>query len=146
MRLVLDTNVVISGLLWNGAPRSLLDFIRQTKAELCTCPELLDELTRVCHYPKFQQRIWRSGLDIGELLANYLSFAEQVIVPHPVPHVCRDENDDIVLACAVAAKGELIVTGDSDLLVMQQYRGIQIMNTAQALISLRAAAFKSGFP
>lgn len=143
MRLVLDTNVVVSALLWNGTPRQLLDLIRRTKVDVMTCKEMMDELSRVCNYPKFKHRISTSGTDIDNLLNDYTSFTKNTYVSQPVTNICRDPGDDIVLACAVAANANLIVTGDIDLLVMKQYRNIPIVRVAE---TMQRISFKAGFP
>ena len=146
MRFVLDTNVVISALLWNGSPRQLLGLIRKTGFGLPTCPELMDELARVLAYPKFHQRIIRSNTDINVICKNYRGFVQEIYVPKPIRNVCRDLTDDIILACAVAANADLIVTGDSDLLVMRQYQNIPIVQVPKALQTLRNSVFRSGIP
>ncbi|MRW86334.1 putative toxin-antitoxin system toxin component, PIN family [Pseudoduganella sp. FT26W] len=133
MRLVLDTNIVISGLLWHGAPRKLLDLVRLQKAEIFTCEELLAELGRVCGYAKFYKKISAAGINIDMLQQNYSSFTKKIIVSKPVPQLCRDINDDIVLACAAKASADLIVTGDVDLLVMKQYQNIPIIQVTEAV-------------
>jgi putative PIN family toxin of toxin-antitoxin system len=145
MRLVLDTNVVVSGLLWSG-PTRLLDLIRRTNTNIMTCPELLDELSRVSGYPKFRQRILAAGINIDQLRKDFVVFAKNTSILAPVPHICRDANDEIVLACAVAANADMIVTGDKDLLIMKQYQNIPIVQVSDAFRLLRQATFRHGFP
>ena len=131
-RLVLDTNVVVAGLLWQGPPRRLLDLILSEAAELYSSPVLLYELTHTLAYPKFTARIARSGTTIAALVAHYTALISQ-ISPTTVPHVSRDPDDDHVIACALAANAKIIVSGDHDLLDISVYQDIRIVHARQAL-------------
>ena len=131
-RLVLDTNIVIAGLLWQGPPRRLLDLILSEAAELYSSPVLLDELTHTLAYPKFRARIERSGTTIAALVAYYTAMILQ-ISPTTVPHVSRDPDDDHVIACALATNAKIIVSGDHDLLDISVYQDIRIVHARQAL-------------
>ena len=72
------------------------------------------------------------GKTVREVLADYLEIVE-VVEPLEIPRVVRDPDGDHVLACALAAKAELIVSGDQDLLVLHEYQGIPILPAAEAL-------------
>jgi putative PIN family toxin of toxin-antitoxin system len=112
MRIVADTNTVLSGLLWQGPPRRLLDLARQRAFTPCTSLTLLAELAEVIGRDKFAQRVRAAGLSAAELLQDYERLAE-IVEPTPLPApVSRDPDDDHVLACALAAQAELIVSGD----------------------------------
>jgi len=71
MRLVLDTNVVVAGLLWNGHPRHLLDLAIDEAVALFCSPALLDELTRTLRYPKLAKRIGQCGTTPPALAVHY---------------------------------------------------------------------------
>lgn len=141
MRIVADTNTVLSGLLWQGPPRRLLDLSRERKVSLYTSVTLLAELAEVIARDKFAERVRAAGLSATELVQDYERLAE-VITPEPLPApVSRDPDDNHVLACALAAKAELIVSGDKrHLLVLGEYQGIPIRTTADALGQLTAPA------
>lgn len=133
MRAVIDTNVLIAGLLWHGSPHALLTQVRGGALGLVSSPALLAELTDVLGRSKFDAVLKRSNTSREQLLAEVRQLAE-VIEPPPLPQpVCRDPDDDEVLALALAARAELIVSGDADLLVLQQFEGVPIVNPAQAL-------------
>lgn len=125
MRVLLDTNVLISAILFRGLPRSLLDRAIRGELDLVTSPVLLDELERILtdrfHVPSELARLTRSEL---EILA-------EVVAPDDVPAVSRDPDDDQVLAAAVVGGVEAIVTGDRDLLVLETHRGIAIISPAE---------------
>jgi uncharacterized protein len=133
MRLLLDTNVVVSGLLWNGTPAQLIDTARRDEVELCTSRPLLAELSRILQRTKFAKVITASGMTLDQLVLGYAGLATLVVPAKIPPTVLNDPDDDHVLACAVAAKTDLIVSGDSHLLDLMAYQGIPIETPAEAL-------------
>ena len=110
LRLVLDTNIVIAGLLWNGPPRRLIELtIDGEVVELYSSPVLLDELAHTPGYAKFAARIESFGTSIVALVAQYAALVS-LTVPAIVPRVVAgDADDDQVIAAAVAARTDLIV-------------------------------------
>jgi uncharacterized protein len=133
LRLVLDTNVVVAGLLWNGPPRQLMDFAITAAPRLFTSPVLLQELARVLAYPKFATRMESPGFTVEDLLKIYMTIVS-VVIPDSVPRaVQRDADDDQVIAAAIAAQADMIVTGDDDLLSLRNYRGIPIVTAREAI-------------
>ena len=140
MRIVADTNTVLSGLLWQGAPRRLLDLARERKITLCTSLVLFAELAEVMARDKFAERLRAAGVSAIELLQDYERLAETVIPEAlPTPVIERDPDDDHVLACAVSAEAQLIVSGDSHLLNLKAYQGIPIHTASVALSEIVAA-------
>lgn len=133
MRIVADTNTVVSGLLWQGLPRRLLDLARQRTFTPCTSVTLLAELAEVLGRDKFAQRIRAAGLFAAELVRDYERLTE-IVEPQLLREpASRDPDDDHVLACAVAAGAEFIVSGDRDLLHLGTFNNIRIVNTTSAL-------------
>jgi putative PIN family toxin of toxin-antitoxin system len=135
--LVLDTNVVVAGLLWAGPPRSLLNLAIDEAVALVSSPALLDELARTLEYAKFAPRIERLGTTAPVLVAQYSALAI-LVSPAQVPRVIEnDPDDDEVLACAITAQANLIVSGDKHLLGLGgQYQGVSILTPAQAFLQL----------
>lgn len=134
MRIVLDTNVVLSALLWRGTPYQLLDAIRsRSEAKLFTSPALLDELAEVLTRSAATKRLAVIGKSAREVLADSVE-AAQVVEPEQVPRlVPEDADDDQVIAAAIAAGADCIVSGDADLLSMGSYQGIPILTAAQTV-------------
>jgi putative PIN family toxin of toxin-antitoxin system len=134
VRIVLDTNVVLSALLWRGTPYQLLDAIRSRgEARLFTSPALLDELANVLTRPSATKRLAVIGKSSREVLADYVE-AVEVVEPEHVPRVVPDDaDDDQVIAAALAAGADCIVSGDADLLSMESHQGIPIITAAQAV-------------
>lgn len=138
--LTLDTNTIVSALLWRGNPRKLLDAVRAGVVDSATSPMLLAELADVLGRTKFAAKVQVSGETAEQMINDYARVA-RVVFPLAAPRVVPDDpDDDHVIACAVAARVDLIVSGDSDLLVMGEYAGIRIVTVAQALALLIPAA------
>ena len=121
MRVVLDTNVFIAAVVADGLCRDLVR-IRVLPHKLLTSPPLLREL-RTTLRNKF-------AVDPTELpLLSQLNEEAEIVAPAQFSgRVCRDKSDDVVLATAVTGKADLIVTGDDDLLVLKEFRGIRILS------------------
>lgn len=106
---------------------------------LYTSPLLLAELEEVLARNKFMQRIANAGSSPAHLIDGYLSLV-QVVKPLAVEAVvARDPDDDHVLACALAAQADVIVSGDKDLLDLCAYRGIPILTAALAMARVAGA-------
>jgi len=134
MRLVLDTNVVVAGLLWTGTPRRLLDCAIDEAFTFYSSPALIDDLVHTLHYQKFVQRIGRFGTTPSALVAQYSALVTLVSPTQVPPVIERDVDDDQVIAAAVAAQAELIVSGDrKHLLPLGSHVGIAIVTPAEAL-------------
>ncbi len=142
MRLVLDTNVVTSALLWRGTPYQLLQTVRQrANLQLYSSAALLEELADVLTRPSLAKQLAAIDRQAVDVLQDYVSAVEIVrAAPLPQP-MCRDPDDDALLALALAAQTDLIVSGDQDLLVLAQFEGIPIVSARQALERLAASAF-----
>jgi putative PIN family toxin of toxin-antitoxin system len=136
---VADTNTAVSGLLWSGAPRQVLDAARRGEVLLFTSPELLAELEDVLGRPKFAKRLEAAGVTVAELLTGYAALAWTVRLSVIEPVIAEDPDDDVVLATAVTARAEVIVSGDHHLLALGQYRGIAILSAADLLARLHPA-------
>lgn len=134
MRLVLDTNVVASAVLWGGVPRQLLQDGREKRVSLFTSIRLLAELTDILARPKFEKKLVASGLTIEQIVDRYAELAAVVQPAAIAPTVLDDPDDDQVLACAVAARADLIVSGDRrHLLPLGSFEGMPIVSPAEAL-------------
>ena len=136
MRIVADTNTALSGLLWQGPPRRLIDLARERVLTLCTSIALLAELAEVIGRPKFAARVHAAGLSAADLVQDYADLAD-ITVPAPLSEpVCRDPDDDLALATALAAEASLIVSGDRDLLSLGAFRNIRILAAVDALAAI----------
>jgi putative PIN family toxin of toxin-antitoxin system len=133
VRLVLDTNVVISALLWGGTPERLIELAGDGSVELITSQALLDELSELLGRPKLAAKLAREGQSAAEIIARYAQAAEVVDASPVVESRVRDPDDAAVLGCAIAARAEAIVSGDKDLLSLGVYQEIPILSPARCL-------------
>jgi uncharacterized protein len=132
VRVVADTNTVVSAFLWGGAPADLLTAAREQRLTLFTSAALIAELEDVLAREKFAARIAQVGSNVADLLAGYRALAQLVRTTAMAP-VSRDPDDDQVLACALAADAGLIVTRDQDLRTLDPFRTIRILPAREAL-------------
>jgi putative PIN family toxin of toxin-antitoxin system len=139
VRLVLDTNLLVSGILTAGLPRRLIDGAKAGEFELCTSEVLLAELLDVFSRAKFAARLELAGLTpqgiVDDLRRNAV-----VVAPAATPRVVpTDPDDDHVIAAAVAGYVDLIVSGDKrDLLPLGSHGGIPIVTARVAVERLEA--------
>lgn len=138
MRLVLDTNVVASALLWGGAPRRLLQPRFEQRIALFTSLPLLAELGDILGRRKFEKKIAASMMSVDQLVSGYSSLAA-VVRPVNVDRIAPDPDDDVVIGTALAASAERVVTGDHGLLSIGAYRGVQIISVSEMLAILDSA-------
>jgi putative PIN family toxin of toxin-antitoxin system len=136
MRGVADTNIVVSGLFWHGAPRQVYDAARSGRLTLFTTATLLAELEDVLSRPKFAPRLQQAGVSAHDLVLDYSALAT-VVQPVAInPVILADPDDDAVLACGVAAQAEAVISGDPHLLALGAYQGIPIVTASQLLARL----------
>ena len=138
MIIVLDTNVIISALLSPKGPAA--EIIRRWEAEeieIVTSPPLISELERVLTYPRVRRHLQFSDDEIDTLLQRLIA-ATTVVDPHStLDLVSTDLADNRVLECAIAGGASYIVTGDTHLLELKDYRQIVILQPAAFLAVLK---------
>lgn len=133
-RVVLDTNIVLSALVFGGGNSARVRTAWQAGAfTALVSSATAQELVRVLAYPKFRL----SAADQEELLADYLPYTTTVRIPSSPPNVpdCRDPFDVMFLQLAIAGKAEMLVTGDRDLLALVGQTKFTIL-TLEAFLSL----------
>lgn len=129
MRVVLDTNVLISALLFGGNPQAILDLVSDGEIQLVISPPLFDELKRILE-DKFRLPAPRTTAHLDNLWA----VAEVVTPQMPLDlFTGSDEPDNRVLECAVAGNVDAVVTGDAQILHLKRYRGIPIVTPKRFL-------------
>lgn len=140
MRAILDTNILLAALFWHGRPHQLLERVRDGSLSLLSSPTLFAEFEGVLGREKFDSALLRSRTSREKSLDEVRRLTE-FLDPPPLPEpICRDPDDDHVLAVAIAAQADFIVTGDQDLLVLKAVQGIPILTPAQALVRLEESS------
>lgn len=137
LRLVCDTNIYISAYQFGGVAREVLRFILNNDCAVFVSPAILKEIERTLD----QKFNWPEA-KIVALIENITSFTELVRPTKKLRVVTADSDDNRILECALAAKAEIIVSGDSDLLDLGSYKNIKIMSMRDFLNqqSLKKAA------
>lgn len=123
MKIVVDTNVVVSGVFFGGPPGAVLEAWRDGSVELVVSLQILEEYRRVGE--EIEQRF--PGVSMApflNLVATHASIVEPVELVEPVT---TDPDDDKLFACALAADCRLIVSGDKHVLAASEYRGVDVM-------------------
>lgn len=124
MRVVLDTNVLISGIFFSGHPGRILQASRTRKFRLLVSTEVLEEYLAVA------ERLARrySGVEYAGILGLIVQNAELVPSVALPEAVCEDADDDKFLACALTGNASIVVSGDRDLLDVSGYGGIRVLS------------------
>lgn len=126
MRIVIDTNVVISGTFFGGFPRKVLEAAVYGNVIACATTEIVEEYEEIV-----DEMIKRKqGTLRKDILAPFIAALDFIDIKSRI-EICRDPDDDKFISCAVDAKALYIVSGDKDLLSIEQYEGIEIITAAE---------------
>ena len=123
MKIVIDTNVLISGVFFGGVPRKILSAVVSQKITACATAEIINEYEEIV-----QEMINRKQGHINRAILSPLIQAMEIIEPVTHIGICRDPDDNKFLECAKDSHALYIVSGDKDLLVIEQFGNIQIVN------------------
>ncbi len=130
LRVVLDTNVLISAIGWRGNPRKVLTLCIEGKVGLLQSQETLKELKRVLQRERFNF----IPVEKREVLLRHLTGISIKVTPNEnVEVITEDPGDNKFLDCALAGKADYVVSGDKHLLELKEYRGIKIVTPSDLL-------------
>ena len=130
MRVVLDTNTLVSALLFTGTASRLVPLWQSQRIVALVSKAMLEEYLRVLAYPKF--RLQDEEIR-GLIEEEVLPFFEPVVVKKRLRVVKRDPTDDRFLECAVAGRAGYVISGDRDLVELGSYHGIPILPVGRFL-------------
>lgn len=134
MRVVLDTNVLVSTILLKGRLSKFRELWKSRTLSPVLSKETFHELEIVLNYPKFSL----SREEIKAIIEDeLLPYFEVIDIKEKIHGVCRDPNDDMFLAVAVNAQAPYVVTGDKDLLALRKYKSIEIISPQEYLALLK---------
>lgn len=136
-KVVLDTNTLISGLLWDGNEARIIEKAERKEIHLFESMEILDELEGVLKREKFSKKLVGKEYTVEKAVAKIALIATLVEAGHTINVIKEDPDDNLVLECAISAQATAIVSGDSHLLNLKTYAGIDI-NTASEFIKRMA--------
>lgn len=138
MKVVFDTNIIVSSFFWRGAPYDAYQLVRSGQAILLTSEELTAELYKVLSRAKFERIIQAFAPSVDALILNYQAASMRVEAAKIPPTVIADPKDDIILACALGGQADFIVSGDHHLLDLGSYQNIPIMDVHEFLARFSA--------
>ena len=124
MKAVFDINVLVAAFLTEGLCSDLLLRASKQAFDLVLCDVIIREFEGI-----LKKKFKLSSNDLYEITSIVSEVASEIL-DHlsPVPRICRDPNDDMIIACAIDAAADYIVTGDEDLLILKRYKDIIILN------------------
>lgn len=129
-RVVLDTNVLISALLFRGGLSKIVGLWQKGKIIPVISKETFSELVTVLEYPKFSLTQEETNSIIKYEILPYFEIVEVV---KDVKGICRDPEDDKFISCAISGSADYIVSGDKDLFDLKQYKSIKIIKASDFL-------------
>ena len=133
MKVVIDFNVWVPALLWGDVPGQILRLVYEKTVESYVSAELLRELDATLRRAKFQLRLEKRQQTVAGLMAIATALCPSVPIEDVDIPDLRDPDDDKIIATAIAANAEVVITGDQDLLVLQDVQGIRILTPTQVL-------------
>lgn len=137
LKIVLDTNILISAFLWDGNEAELFREIEKNKVKFYTSFEIINEVENVIRRKKFNELLIKAKISAEEIIEKIISLSNFVIGKKLNLNICRDPKDNKFLECAKLAKADIIVSGDKDLLILKEFDGIKILKTSQVLDILK---------
>jgi putative PIN family toxin of toxin-antitoxin system len=126
LKVVVDANIWISALLNSNNALEVVHLLEKDQYRLICAEALISELAEVLERPKFQARIQPGRKDsLVDLVREKAQFVE---LPASVQNVCRDPKDEVYIVCAVVAQADFLVSGDKDLLDLNEHEGVKIIS------------------
>ena len=132
MKVVVDTNVLVSGVFFGGMPSRILEAWRDQRLDVVVSPDILEEYRRVGEHLETQF----ADVSLAPFLALLVMNAEIIEPPDLPEQVSRDSDDDKFIACALAGGCHVIISGDKDLLSISGYRGVKVVAPREFLESI----------
>ncbi len=132
MKVVVDTNVLVSGVFFGGMPSRILEAWRDKRIDVVVSPDILEEYRRVGEHLETQF----TDVSLAPFLALLVMNAEIIEPPDLPEQVSRDSDDDKFIACAIAGGCRVIISGDKDLLSISGYRGVKVVAPREFLESV----------
>ena len=123
MKVIIDTNVLVSGIFFTGPPSQILQSWKNGKIEIVISADILSEYREVCEELSLKYR----GIEVEPILNLIAIHSELIEVPVSSELVCTDPADQKFIACAIAGNVELIISGDKQLLKANGYKGIKVL-------------------
>ena len=132
MRVVADTNVYVSAIIFGGKPQAILDLAQDGQIELFISDDILAEVTLI-----LRDKFKRSPEELRNTLLSLEAITTWVQPTEKIDAVPNDPTDNVMVECAVAARAQVIVSGDNHLIQIDGFRGLKVQRAADFLAGLR---------
>lgn len=133
MRVVVDTNVMISAVLWLGTPHRIIELAEQKRIVICMTRATLNELYEVLARRKFKPYLQARHTNPEEIVSALLPLIELYLPTIVVNTKLSDADDEMFVACTMSADTDYIISGDDHLLRLKKYGRIKILNPSDFL-------------
>ncbi len=133
MRVVLDTNVWISGLLWKGAPMQVVRLAEQAKIEVWATQEILAELEESLDYERLARRLRELKLMIADVMVSVTALVSLIELDDLERVVPEDTDDDVFPNCARAVSAKYLISGNKHVLKLREWQGVLIVTPREFL-------------
>jgi len=130
VRIVIDTNVLISAIFWAGKPKQLLNKVRRGEVTFLTSEDLLSEFKEVLMR---KDKPFKLSSEEAERVVTEMRGIAQIIHPNSQVIVCKDERDNKVLECAIDGGAEHVISGDLHLLGLKSFKGVKVISVMDFL-------------
>lgn len=136
MRVILDTNIILSAFLWQKKLKPIYQAIRLRKIIPCFSPTTWEELQRALSYKKFSQQLSKINITAEKISKLLSSRAHFVLSRLQITEIKADPSDNHILACALSSRACFIISGDKHLLNLKQFHNILIISPAKFIKEL----------
>lgn len=133
MKVVADTNVYVSAIIFGGKPQAILDLAQDGQIELFISDDIVAEITRI-----LRDKFKRTPEQLRNDLLSIQAITTSVVPSERIDAILHDPTDNIMLECAVEASADVIVSGDKHLLEIDGFRGITIELASDLLAEMQA--------
>ena len=127
-RVVIDTNIYISAIFWNGKPREVIDLGRGGKITIFTSLDIENEIAG-----KLKTTFKLAGEDVNQILLDFSTFTLPIRINKQLIVVQDDPDDNKFIECAVECRANYIISGDRHLLNLKEYEGIKLIKSSEFL-------------
>lgn len=134
MKIVLDTNVLISATFWDGDSNKIIEKVERKEIELVLSKDIIEEFAKVLDYREIKEKIKNKNLEMKRTIEKIISLSTIVDPIEKLNIVKEDSDDNKILECAKAGDVDFIITNDAHLLRLKQFEKIRIIPPREFLI------------
>ncbi|MGB9660378.1 MAG: putative toxin-antitoxin system toxin component, PIN family [Nitrososphaerales archaeon] len=143
-KVVLDTNVWVSAILWGGLPAKIVSLAEEKSIEIVLSEEILREINRILGYNHLREVYEQAGVSKDELMSIIITIGRLVDVVTRLNVVPEDDSDNRILECALNGDAEYVVTGDRHLLRLRNFKKVKILSVREFIRLTRKKPKRQG--